>query len=323
MRFFLIFLVAIGLAGCASKKGPLLTYFIGATRFTSGNRTGVGPADTLATRFYVDASNDVTMGLKNVRITVDYSPQRRPFLYPTPITSRLPDSVATSEQVVYMDSTFTSINELLLTTVYGVRTTAGTERWTFTATDNADNTSARTFVITQRRGDSTTVYNSYTLRLPVPATSKAARRFLDLKSGLALPGFTVAGRVSNPELQQLTDVIVLPDGLTLASPDDLAPAVYFKSGKWMRSSVTRFSLTALTPTTFAGVTDAVGLQSAFVGPGSPRISGLVVDQVYAFYVTAGTGSSATQLYGLMRIAALPAGTTAGLQLEIRIAKPAA
>ncbi len=319
MRFFLISLVAATLASCAKSKGPLQTYFIGATRFTSGNRTGVGPADTLATRFYVDASSSATQGLKNVRITVYYSPRRLPFVYPTPITSVLPPSVATSEQLVYMDSTLTSApNELLLTTVYGVRTSAGSERWTYTATDNAGNTSARSFVITQRRADSTAVYNDYTLKLPVPATSKLARRFIDLKSGLALPAFSVVGNPINPELQKLTDVIVLPDGLTLSSPKDLAE-VYFKSGKWDASnrSATRFYLTSLTPTDFTGVTDAVGLAQQFVAPGVSQISGLLVGQVYAFYVTNGT----EPLYGLLRVVALPAGTTAGLQLEIRIAKP--
>lgn len=319
MRFLLIFLVATALAGCTKSKAPLQTYFIGSARFTSGNRTGVGAADTLATRFYAYTSDSATTDLKTVRVTVDYSPRRQPFVYPTPITATLPSFVNTSEQLVYLDSTLAAVNELLLTTVYGVRTSAGTERWTYTATDNAGNTSARTFVITQRRPDSTTVYNNYTLRLPVPATSKVARRFLDLKSGLALPGFTLAGSLPNPELQKLTDVIVMPDGLTLASPDALDPAVYFKAGKWLKTnqSTTRFYLTALTPTTFAGVTDAVGLAGAFVAPGVPQISGLLVGQVYAFSVLNGT----TPLYGLLRVAALPAGTTAGLQLEIRIAKP--
>jgi len=318
MRFFLIFLVAVTLASCAKSKGPLQTYFVGATRFTSGNRTGVGPADTLATRFYVDSA---TQGLRNVRITVDYSPRRLPFVYPTPITSVLPPAVATSEQLVYMDSTLVgSPHHLLLTTVYGVRTSAGSERWTYTATDNAGNTSARSLVITQRRADSTAVYNNYTLRLPVPATSKNARRFIDLKSGLALPGFSLVGNPTNPELQKLTDVIVLPDGLTLSSPDaDALKPVILKSGKWLigNLSKTRFYLTALTPTDFAGVMDATGLSQQFVAPGVPQISGLLVGQVYAFYVTNGT----TPLYGLMRVVALPAGTTAGLQLEIRIAKP--
>lgn len=318
MRFLLFLFLATLLAGCVKSSGPLKTYFIGAARFTSGNRTA-NPADTLATRLYVDATSAATQGLKNLRVTVDYSPRRAPFLYPTPLTSFSLSSVTPStEQLVYLDSTYTSaLNELLYTTVYSVRTTTGTERWTFTATDNAGNMSARTFVISQRRSDSTAVYNDYTLKLAVPATGRNSRRFLDLKSGLALAGFTVH---NNPDLQKLTDIIVLTDGLTLASPDALA-APYFGAGTWPAAnrSTTRFFLTSLTPTTFSGVTDVLSLQQAFVAPGLSQVSGLTMDQVYAVAVTNGT--SGTQ-YGLIRIVSVPAGTTAGLQMEIRMAKPA-
>jgi len=323
MRFLPIFLLAAALAGCTKSHGPLTTYFVGAARFVSGNRTSnslPGAADTLAARLYVDATDKGTQGLKRLYITVDYSPRLQPFVYPTPITNFRPSSVTPpSEQLVYMDSTFTGApSELLFTTVFGVRTSTGTEHWTFTATDNAGNSSARSFILAQRRADSATVYNDYTLRLPVPATSKTARRFLDLKTGLALPGFTVA---SNPAQQARTDIVVLPDGLTLASPDGLA-AMYFGSNKWPVSnrSSTRFVLTSLTPTAFTGITDAVGLQQQFVGTGTARITGLLVDQVYAFYVT--DNEKKARSYGLLRIIALPAGTTAGLQIEIRMQKPA-
>lgn len=325
MRFLLIVLLAAGLAGCTKTSSPLTTYFVGAARFVSGNRTSTslpGAADTLAARLYVDATNRATQGLKRLYVTVDYSPRLQPFVYPTPITNFVLSSVKpTTEQLVYMDSTFTGApTELLFTTVFGVRTSTGTERWTFTATDNAGNSSARSFVLAQRRADSAAVYNDYTLKLPVPATSKTARRFLDLKTGLALPGFTVA---NNPTQQLRTDMVVLPDGLTLASPDAL-PAAYFGSGKWLASnrSTTRFVLTALTPTTFTSITDATGLAQQFTGASTDRITGLAVGQVYAFYVTDKDKTTNNLLYGLLRVVALPAGTTAGLQLEVRLQKPA-
>ena len=313
MRLLLCALLLLALAGCTKTNAPLKMYFIGSARFTAGNRTAA-PADTLAARLYLADTLSDPKGLKNLRVTVDYS-RRAPFAYPTPISAFLLSSVQPStEQLVYLDTTFVATNaptEYLYTATFGVRTTTGTERWTFTATDQAGNSAARSFVISQRRSDSLAVFNDYTLKLQ-PATGPAGRRYIDLKSGLVLPGYTVA---TQPEQQQQIDAILLPASLQLASPSALSDD-YFKSNTWAkdRRSTTLFSLTTLTSTGFTNATDALTISQQFVAPGTGVISGLSPDQVYAFR----TGTTAGQyVYGLLRVL----NTAVGLQLQVRTAKP--
>lgn len=319
MRFLFFLFLATALAGCTKASGPLKLYLIGSTRFTSGNRT-VGPADTLATRLYIDDTGARPAGLTHLRITVDYSPRRAPFAYPSPITGFVFASVTpATEQLVYLDSAFAASGpsalptELLFTNVYGARTSTGTERWTYEVTDQASNTVARTFVISQRRSDSTLVYNDYTLRLNTPPAGPGARRFIDLKSGLALPTFTVA---QAPALQRLTDVILLADG-SLASPDALA-APRLSEAVWPVANRvrTRFVKTTLTATTFPNVTDTLSIRQRFVAPGVGTLPSPTVGDVYAFRISASTAGSFPTQYGLLYVVS----TTSGLQLQIRTAK---
>jgi hypothetical protein len=309
------------LAGCGAKaSGPLALYFVGSTRFTTGNRTGVNPADTLATNLYaITDTTDKTNHLTHFTVTVRYTPQRAPFAYPNPINLFLnnlpPDSLVT-----FMDSTLTR-GDFLYTPVFGARTTSGTERWTFTTTDGNSNSSARSFVLAVRRSDSTAVFNSYTLNLRVPATTKAARRFIDLKSGLALPAYSVLGTTPNTDLQQLTDLIVLPDGLRLASPDTVGKLVAFNDTRWAPANrrSTRFRLTTLLPAGFTSLQDTVAIRNQFTGTGQAYLRTLAADQVYAFRVEGPPRKG--YIYGLMRVKSVPNGTsTVGLSLEVRMAK---
>jgi len=325
MRFFLVLLSVCLLAGCGVKtNGPLSLYFIGSSRYTTGNRAGVGAGDTLATRLYglADTTTVASNRLTHFRVTVDYLPQRAPFAYPANINlfiSNPPPELG----VVYLDTMLSkrkNRGEFLFTSVFGARTTSGTERWTYTLTDSVGNTQARSFVLAVRRADSLVVYHDYLLRLPVPATTVSARRFLDLKSGLALPAYSVVGSTPNYDLQKLTDVIVLPDGLRLISPDSAGALLSEK--RWPTTtnrSKTRFQLTTLTPANFNGLQDVVGIQSQFTGPGRAYLRTLVEKQVYAFQ--AYKPDKTTPVYGLMLVNKLPNGTSSvGLQLQIRLAK---
>jgi len=322
MRFVLILFSGLLLAGCGAKSsGPLALYFISSSRFTSGNRTSVGAADTLATSLYAITS-DKSNPLTHFTATVAYSPRREPFAYPAQLNLFF-NNVGADPEVTYLDTTLTG-EDFLYTSVFGARATAGTERWTFTAKDQSGNTSSRSFVLAVRRTDSLDIYHDYTFRLRVPATTVSARRFLDLKSGLALPAYSVVGQVPNPTLQQLTDVIVLPDGLRLVSPDTLSQAsslLRLNDTRWPTANRrrTRFQLTALTPTGFTSARDSVAIQQAFTGPGRAYIRALATDQVYAFQAYRADGI--TPIYGLLRVLSVPNGTSAvGLQLQVRIAK---
>ncbi len=322
MRVLLVLLSALLLAGCGAKSsGPLDVFFISSSRFTSGNRTSVGAGDTLATRLYA-LTNDQSNQLTRFKVTVAYTPRREPFAYPTQLSLFI-NNVQPDPEVTYLDTTLTG-TDFLYTSVFGARTTAGTERWTFTAQDKAGNSASRFFVLAVRRADSTNIYHDYTLRLRVPATGVSARRFIDLKSGLALPAYSVVGQVTNPTLQQLTDVIVLPDGLRLVSPDTLSatsPLLRLSDLRWPASNrrSTRFQLTALTPTGFTSARDSVAIRGQFTGPGRAYVAALALDQVYAFRTFRADG--VTPVYGLMRVLSVPNGTSAvGLQLQIRLAK---
>lgn len=322
MRGVLVLLSGLLLAGCGAKSsGPLSLYFISSSRFTSGNRTSVGAGDTLATSLYA-LTNDQGNQLTHFRATVAYTPRREPFAYPTQLSLFI-NNVRPDPEVTFLDTTITG-SDFLYTPVFGTRTTAGTERWTFTAQDKDGNSSTRSFVLSVRRADSLDLYNDYTLRLRVPATGLGARRFIDLKSGLALPAYSVVGQVPNPALQQLTDIIVLPDGLRLVSPDTLSAAsslLRLSDSRWPASNrrSTRFRLTTLAADGFTSARDSVAIQSQFTGAGRAYVRALAINQVYAFRAFRADGT--TPIYGLMRVLSVPNGTSAvGLQLQVRVAK---
>lgn len=327
MRLLLVVLCGFLLAGCAKVSGPLKLYFIGVSRFTSGNRAGLGAGDTLATSLYTTVDNPpgAQNRLMQFTATVRYTPQRAPFAYPVPINLFI-NNVRPDSLVTYVDTMLTAspTTNFLFTPVFGVRTTSGTERWTFTASDNNGNSAARAFVLAVRRSDSLAVYHDYTLKLRVPATTQSDRRFIDLKSGLALPAYSVLG-VNRPQtmldqakLQQLTDMVVLPNGLGLASPDAVTP---LDGTRWPVANrrQTRFVLTNYLPTDYNSAQDVATIKGQFAGTMLSTITTLVKDQVYAFRAFKDDGK--TPVYGLMRVLSLPNGTNAvGLQLQIRVAK---
>lgn len=317
MRNLLLFFMLLALVGgCGKSSAPLKLYFIGSNRFVSGSRT-VTASDTLAARIYADDTGADPPGLTNLKITVDYSPQLTPFLYPAVLTSFQLSSVPGIAPIVYLDSTFASTalpTELLYTTVFGVRTTVGTERWTFTATDKAGNSSSRAFTIRQRRPDSVAIYHDYTLRLNLLATN-GVRRFIDLKSGLAVPRFTALNQANASTLQPLLDAILLPDG-SLASPDYFSGsnAAGLNTVNWpvTNRNTTRFVRTTLNDSTFVLQTDTLAYRTQYKSSTPTSIiSGLTARQVYAFRLQ---GRPAR--YGLL----LVSSTTSGLQLRVRVAR---
>ena len=325
MRLLLIVLSACLLSACllgacAKEKGPLRLYFVSSGRFTSGNRAGVGPGDTLSTRLYADANpNSNTAGnvLTRFQVTVSYTPLRAPFAYPVPLTGFSYKDLPNDPPIVYLDTLLSPRpSTFLYTSVFGARTTSGTEKWTFTATDG-NNSSVRAFVLAVRQSDSLDVVHAYTLKLPALATGVAARRFLDLRAGLAYPRYSVRNRA----VQQSIDLILLPDGQRLASPSN--PALKLDTVWKAPLRQTIFRLTALTATSFANTKDTTAIHEAFVAAGAAAnqtlLPRLLVDQVYAFNIR-NSANPAKPYLGLLHVLALPTGTTAGLQLEVRLAK---
>jgi hypothetical protein len=352
MMRYLLFLLGLGLlAGCADNRentGQRLD-FVGTSRLTSSNKTGLQPADTLASRVYgVAADNEL---LTRLRITVKYSPRRNPFVYPTPVSALVRDSIDKNPDpdFIYLD-TLLNRHDVVFTSVFGVRTTTGSERWQYELRDGSDAVRAgRAFQLSMRRGDSLLTYQDYTLKLPVPAKdSLGARRFLQLRAGLALPSYTVLGNTvagttaatkvavapsaAQGVIQRLTDFIVLPDGLTIISPTS-PTTIAFKldATRWPAANRRDTRIypyqVGQTQASFANQpTDSIAIKNVYNGVATAAASSLGkiigpvrTGDVYAFK-TVGT----TPRYGLLLVVSVPTSTattnSVGLQLLVRMAK---
>jgi len=363
MRLYLALMTAGLLAGCTKTYGPQRLDFVNTTRFTSSNRTGLNPADTLASRLYAENNDASGPKLGRLLVTVQYRPKRDPFLYPTPVSSINRDLIDKNpEDFVFLDSALVKTvsgqnvypDNFLLTTTYGVRTTTGSEHWQYELRNsNNDVTASRAVDLGMRRIDSLAVYHDYLLKLVIPAVgvdatpeirSKSARRFLSLYAGLALPAYTVlrAGAPGDAQnaAQQVVDLIILPDGLTLVSPDSptlssgSTPAL--NSTRWPNTAANRratliYPAPNITTATFTSQLTAAAIQAAYTtaagsaGSATGKLVGPVgANQVYAFRTDEGAGAATRYRYGLLLVVSVPTSsttaTTAGLQLQVRMAK---
>jgi hypothetical protein len=338
MRLLLSVFCLLLLAGCSKDNGPLRLDFVGATRYISSNRTGVGPADTLTSRIFATAS-DASQLLTRLRVTVKYMPRRSPFLYPTPISTLVRDSINLNPDpdFIYLDTlldTPPTSTSFAFNSLFGVRTTSGTERWQYELLNPDGSVAAsRAFQVSVRRADSLLAYHDYTLKLPVPASGNAARRFLQLRAGLALPAYSLVSMdmATNSASQQaaqqnMTDLILLQSGTQLVSPDNTT-LLKLDKDRWpvARRRKTRILLTNLTTANYDAATTSDAITSAFTSAPVP-IGGdgsatpiLAAGQVYAY-----RADYTSRIYGLIKVISIPTNTattsTAGLQLQVRTAK---
>jgi hypothetical protein len=337
MRSLLLFFGLALLAACSDVKentGQRLD-FVGSSRLTASNKSTSVPGDTLASRIYAEANpDDPSQILTRLRITVTYSPRRAPFLYPTPVSSLNRDLINNNPDggLIYLD-TLLSANpkSLLFTSVFGVRTTTGSERWQYDLL-SPDTTvrATRAFRVSMRRPDSLNTYHDYTLKLVAPANGRGARRFLQLKAGLALPAYSVLGTTtsrpsSRAALQKQTDLILLADGLTLVSPN--LATLTLNSTYWPVANrrATRIYPTTETATTFAALLTDAAITAAYNRAAvNPAASGQSIGPVQAGQVYAFRTDEATPRYGIVLIVSVPVSTatttTTGLQLQVRMAK---
>ncbi|TVT41186.1 hypothetical protein FNT36_06915 [Hymenobacter setariae] len=343
MRLLLLFFGLALLAACTdvSEKNAQRLDFIGSTRFTASNKTTTVPGDTLASRIYAEANpDDPSQLLTRLRITVRYTPRRNPFLYPTPVSSLNRDSINKNPDggFIYLD-TLLSANpatskSLLFTSVFGVRTTTGSERWEYELlSPDTVVLASRAFLVSMRRPDSLNTYHDYVLKLVSPANRPGARRFLHLRAGLALPAYTVLNTTtsrpaSQAALQKLTDLILLPDGLTLVTPDAPASGIFkLDAQRWpaVNRRATRIYLTTQTDTTFGALFTNQAIQAAFTAASSGAATdGRVIGPVRAGQVYAFRTADTTPRYGVLLVVSVPVSTstttTTGLRLQVRMAK---
>ena len=214
-------------------------------------------------------------------------------MYP-PLLSTFKASDAPPDTILTMlDQELVSPVQFRFTPTFGVRSTSGTERWTYTVTDAAKHTSTRTYRLTVRKADSAAVYQGYTL-LPTLRPDSLARTYFALRSGLLLPGFAVKNQPVN---QALIDLVAVNDKGVISLE---APAVAALPSSWAVSHrrATTLRRTTLDATKFTAVVTAAGLATEYnnapPAPDSLRSGQLTDAVVLAFRTEEG-------YYGLLSV----------------------
>ena len=333
------------LAACAKTDAPVRLDFVGATGLLSGNRT-VGAGDTLVTHAYA-VGND--QQLKSLRIEVAYQPGLAPILYPIPTSAFDVANAPKALTLVYLDSLLPANSggtgkggEALFVNGLMARTTSGKETWTYTVTDNNNQTAARSYRLTVRKTDSAAVFHNYSLVLR-PLPSKAARPasvrdsrrvFLNLRAGLLLPRYALLNNSKSLQANQLlVDLVCVANeagtAVSLAAPADSASRVPLNGRNWpvdLRRATeihalgliaTQFT-NASTPASFVTAFDAGKPYKFPTGTTSDQTTGpLAPNQVIAFKALDDKGAI---YYGLLQVTALTGGTNPLLTCQVKVQK---
>lgn len=315
MRFCsMLFLWGAGLALAACNPdpnpGPQID-LVGSSRFLSTDRRTTTLGDTFTTRIYAQ-SRDTSNGpeLRHLRIRVEYAPTFNPIVYPAP---PFDPTNFPKDNLIYLDSTLKAgQRQIAFQFTAGNRTTSGRENWTFEVEDADGRVSSRGFRVAVRNNDSALVYHRYTLRLPAP-NLPAARRFLALRPGLALPAFTLRTSAAN---QALIDLVYLPGaGSSLAAPND--PLLNSALASWTTRRATQLRSTSLTQANFESLDTETELTNAFTTGSAftpaTRTGALTKGQVVAFR----TADNST---GVIFVQDLLKAPTPAALLQVRVTK---
>jgi len=319
MRFCLPLLLstAVLTASCSTEPSPVRLDFVGASGLTSSNRTA-SAADTLTSRVFATGEQPLT----RLQITVSYEPTAYPIIYPTPISSFDPSDTPDGPQLLYLDSVLTSgQKELLFQNRVSVRTTSGSERWQYTATDAEGRSDSRAYRVTVRKGDSLAVYHTYTIVARPAETGAAGRRFLALRPGLLLPKFAVNKEPAN---QQLIDLVftMRQGNITLETPNH--PNLGLSATRWPQANrrPTVIKRTGLDFNAFQAADTFDELRTAFNDGQAYTPAGstgaLAKDNVLAFQST--DPSSGESHYGLLRVSELALTPVPVVSCTVRIQK---
>lgn len=326
MRLRLLPLLAspLLLVGCNPEPnpGPRID-LVGSTTpaFLSADRSSTTPADTFTTRVFAQARDTLSgPALTRLRITVDYSPYRNPYIYPT--TTAFDPKLVPKETTsfVYLDSVLAPGKRAVAFQYTAVtRSTSGRETWTFQVEDTEGASNKRSYRLTLRNTDSLLTYHRYTLRLQAPRT-RNSRSYLALSAGLALPAFALGA--STAQNRDSIDVVYLPLGVGargLAAPaDPTVPLAAWSPGS-KRATEFRRTAVGFTFNNFTEADTTPELLAAFnagtaFAP-STRTGTLTKGQVVAFR-TAGEKPKV----GLLYIEDFPTAPQAAILLQVRITK---
>jgi hypothetical protein len=334
------------LAACSKADAPVRLDFVGATGLLSGSRT-VGAGDTLVTHAYALGNDEL---LKSLRIEVTYAPGLAPILYPIPTGAFNASDAPKARTITYLDSLLPPNRggtgqggETLFVNGLMARTTSGKETWTYTATDSRDQTAARAYRLTVRKTDSAAVFHNYPLILrplpynaPRPAAVRDSHRvFLNLRSGLLLPRYSVLNNRNSLQANQLLiDLVCVANRagttVSLAAPADTTSRVpLLPSVSWPidHRRATEIHAVGLTPDQFASAITNAGLLAAFTastpyafpsGATSSQTTGpLAANQVIAFKAR---DEQDVEYYGLLQVTAFIGGTNPVLTCQVKVQK---
>ena len=291
-------LAAAALAGCGKTPGPVRLDFVAAPALTASDRR-LGPADTVAVRLFAQSA-DPDQPLTRLRLTATATPLRRLFVYPAALANfQAQDLPAAAPQPLLDSALAPGTREFVFQTTLTSRTTTGTERFEFTATDAAGNTATRAFRLVVRRPDSLALVQSFVL-LARPGFGPLARPLLALDSGQLLPRY--AARLAAPILDAV--VTEAPDGVRLRA---------------FGGRATRFRATPLTNAGFVNADTLANFRTAYdVGTPAPggtdaATAALAKGNVVAFRTAGGR-------YGLVEVTDLVRTPFTTVRLTVRQAK---
>lgn len=320
LRLLLLLLFPVVLAGCNPdpNPGPRID-LVGSTSppFLSSSRLSSLPADTFTTRVFAEArDNENGPALTRLRITVDYTPNRNPYIYPTS-TAFDPALVPKENQpLVFLDSVLAPGQRSIAFQYRAVtRSTTGRERWTFQVEDVEGRTSQRAYQLTLRNTDSAQVFHRYPLRLQAPL-ARTSRSFVMLSSGIVLPAFAVGPSPSQAANRDSIDLVY--QSITGGQPGLAAPAdpTLTLTG-WPRKRATEFRRTALNATDFGNTDTVPELLAAFAAgtafTPSTRTGSLSKAQVVAF-------RTATGKTGLLLVEDFATAPATAILMQVRITK---
>jgi hypothetical protein len=306
-------LLLLSLLGACSKPGagPRLD-LVGATRYTSYDRTLVTPGDTVPFKLYSDV-RDKDKPLSHVRIFVTYAPVKNPLVYPA--QGYDPTKAPADPTFTYLDTVLTDTKtptQFVLQNTLSSRTTSGREQWRFEAEDVDGNKASRGFRLQLRNGDSALTYHRYTAQIQAPNAAGSRRSYLALLPGLTLPRYTVR---TNVEAQSLVDLVYVTNrnGTYLASPNDTIAHL----PKWPNRAI-EIRNPRLDKAGFDNTDTGEELTAAFTGSQSltpaTRTGNLVKGLVYSFY------NKVDQKYGLIFIQDVITAPVPTLIVQVRITK---
>ncbi|WP_019946989.1 hypothetical protein [Hymenobacter aerophilus] len=320
-RPLLLLALPVLAAACepALEAGPRVQ-FVGDSRLTTNSRRLTTPADTFTTRLYAKQDDSP---LEHLRITVLYTPRLESLNY-----NDYPPGGLPKDTLVYLDSTGFSLPELAFQSTQSARTTGGTEDWRYEVLDAQGRTGARSLHLYLFRADSATAsYHSYTTTLTYTtvAATKAAdgtllspattngRRFLALRGGLALPGYSVRRQPLN---QQRIDLIYQFDNATSTASLSLPTDKTLKLN-WPQPRATEIRNTTLDSLAFQNASTPELLRAAFNGGSTfarPESTGpLRRGQVLAF-------RTPDDRPGLLRVQRIGTTTAHQLQVQVRVSR---